>query len=187
MLHKIAVHADAVFIRIQMQPIRLQIRDMVALLQKEDVAGDFCSGILLEGVVRQADSANQIGALGQIFADGRVFLVHGSLAGNKSNNPSGPHLVQRLPKEIVVDEPVVLVVPLIYHLEIPKGDVAHRYIKEAVGHLHLFKAVHGNAGILVKLLGDTAADTVQLHTVGFAACHICREKPQKVAGAAGWL
>ncbi len=122
---------------------------------------------MLEGVVRQADSANQIGALGQIFADGRVFLVHGSLAGNKSNNPSGPHLVQRLPKEIVVDEPVVLVVPLIYHLEIPKGDVAHRYIKEAVGHLPLFKAVHGNAGILVKLLGDSAADTVQLHTVGF--------------------
>ena len=160
---------------------------MATLLQKEDVAGDFRSCVLLKGVVRQADGPDEVGALGQIFADGRVFLVHGALAGNKSNHPSGPHLVQRLPKEIVVDEPVVLVVPLIYHLEIPKGDVAHRYIKEAVGHLHLFKAVHGNAGILVKLLGDSAADTVQLHTVGFAACHICREKPQKVAGAAGWL
>ena len=86
-----------------------------------------------------------------------------------------------------MDEEVVLVVPLVHYLEIPKGDVAYHHIKEAVGHLHLFKAVHGNAGVLVKLLRDSAADTVQLHTVGFAACHIRREKPQKVSRSAGWL
>ena len=46
---------------------------------------------------------------------------------------------------------MVLVVPFIQHFEIPKGDVAHGYIKKAVGHLHSFKAVYGNVGILVKL------------------------------------
>ena len=82
---------------------------------------------------------------------------------------------------------MVLVVPPIQHLEIPKGDVAHGYIKKAVGHLHGFKAVYGNAGVLVKLLGNPAADTVKLHAIGFAARHIRREQAQEVAGAAGRL
>ena len=81
----------------------------------------------------------------------------------------------------------MLVIPFIRYLKISKRHISDNAIKEAVRHLYLFKAVYANAGILVKLLGDSAADTVQFHTVGFAACHICREKSKKVAGAAGRL
>ena len=160
---------------------------MVALLQENDVAGHFRSGIPPEGVIRQADGPNEVGALGQVFADSGVFLVQSSLAGDERHNTAGPYLVQRLSEEIVMDEPVVLVVPLIQHLEIPKGDVAHGHIKKAVGHLHGFKAVHGNAGVLVKLARNPPGNGIQFHAIGFAACHIRREQAQEVAGAAGWL
>jgi hypothetical protein len=43
--YKICVHADAVFVRVQMYPIRLDVRHAVALLQKDNVAGDFGTGI----------------------------------------------------------------------------------------------------------------------------------------------
>ena len=82
---------------------------------------------------------------------------------------------------------MVLVVPLIQHLEIPKGDVAHGHIKKAVGHLYGFKAVHGNAGVLVKLPRDPPGNGIQLHAIGFAARHIRREQAQEIAGAAGRL
>ena len=160
---------------------------MVALLQENDVAGHFRSGVPLEGVVRQANSPNEIGALGQIPADSGVFLVQSSLAGDESHDTTGPHLVQRLSKEIVVDEPVVLVIPLIQHLEIPKGDVAHDHIKKAVGHLYGFKSIYGNAGVLVKLPRNPPGNGIQLHAVGFAARHICGEQAEEIAGAAGWL
>ena len=160
---------------------------MVALLQEDNVAGHFRSGVPLEGVIRQADGTDEVGTLGQVFADGGVFLVQSSLAGDERHDATRPHLVQRLSKEIVVDEPVVLVITLIQHLEIPKGDVAHGHIKEAVGHLHSFKAVHGNAGVLVKLPRDPPGNGIQLHAIGFAARHICGEQAQEIAGAAGWL
>ena len=186
-LHEIAVHADSVFICVQMNPILLQIGDVVALLQENDVAGHFRSGVPPEGVIRQADGPNEVGALGQIPADSGIFLVQSSLAGNERHNTAGPHLVQRLSKEIVVDEPVVLVIPLIQHLEIPKGDVADGYIKKAVGHLHGFKAVYGNTGVLVKLPRNAPGNGIQLHAIGFAARHVSRQKAQEIARAAGWL
>ena len=80
---------------------------------------------------------------------------------------------------------MVLVVPPVYHLEIPKGDVADGSIEKAVRHLHRFKSIDGNAGILIELLGDPAADAVNLHAVGFAACHIRRKQTDEIAGAAG--
>ena len=100
---------------------------MVAFLQEDNVAGDFCTGISLEGVVRQADGSNQVGTLGQIFAYSRIFLIHRAFAGDKGHDTARTHLIQRLPKEIVMDKPVVLVVPLIYHFEIPKGTLPVSY------------------------------------------------------------
>ena len=160
---------------------------MVALLQKDDVAGHFRSGVLLEGVIRQADGPDQVGALCQVLSDAGVFLVQSAFAGNERHNTAGPHLVQRFAKEIVVDEPVVLVVPLILYLEIPKGDVAHGHIKEAVGHLYGFKTVYGNTGVLVKLPRNPPGNGIQLHAIGFAARHFRREQAQEIAGAARWL
>ena len=160
---------------------------MVALLQENDVAGHFRSGVPLEGVIRQADGPDQVGALCQVLSDAGVFLVQSAFAGNERHNTAEPHLVQRLAEEIVVDQPVVLVVPFIQHFEIPKGDVAHGYIKKAVGHLHSFKAVYGNVGILVKLARNPPGNGIQLYAIGFAARHIRREQAQEIAGAAGRL
>ena len=103
MLHKIPVHADAIFIGVQMHPIRFNVRHAVTLLQKEDVAGDFGPGVVLEGIVRQTDGSDQIGPLGQILADGRVFLVHCPLGGNEGDHAARTHLIQRLSEEIVMD------------------------------------------------------------------------------------
>ena len=186
-LHKIAVHADAVFIGIQMHPIRLNVRHAVTLLQEDDVTGDFRTGIALEGVVRETDRADQIGALGKVFADSGVFLVHRAFAGDKGHNAARTHLVQGLAEKVVVNQPVIFVVLLVQHLEIPKRHVAHGHIKEAVGHLHLFKAVHGDLAVLIELLGDTPGNAVDLHAVGFAPGHAVGQHPDKVTDAAGWL
>ena len=121
------------------------------------------------------------------FRTAGVFLVQSAFAGNERHNTAEPHLVQRLAEEIVVDQPVVLVVPFIQHFEIPKGDVAHGYIKKAVGHLHSFKAVYGNVGILVKLARNPPGNGIQLYAIGFAARQICGEQAKEITGAAGWL
>ena len=76
MLHKVAVHADAVFIRVQLHPILLQIGDVISFLQEKNIAGNFRSGVLFECVVGQADGSYQVGALGEIAADSGIFLVH---------------------------------------------------------------------------------------------------------------
>ena len=73
---EIAVHTDAVFIRVQMHPIRLDVHDTVTLLKKEDVTGDSRSGAGLEGRIRQADRPDEVSPLGQIFPHGGTFLVH---------------------------------------------------------------------------------------------------------------
>ena len=82
---------------------------------------------------------------------------------------------------------MVLVVPPIQHLEIPKGDVAHGYIKKSCRAFARFQSRLRKRWRLVKLLGNPAADTVKLHAIGFAARHIRREQAQEVAGAAGRL
>ena len=186
-LHKIAVHTDAVFIGIQMHPIRLNVRHTVTLLQEDNVAGDFRTGVALEGVVREADRADQIGALGKVLSDGGVFLVHRAFAGDKGHDAARTHLVQGLAEKVIVDQPMVFVVLFVQHLEIPKRHVAHGHIKEAVGHLHLFKAVHGDPAVLIELLGDAPGNAVDLHAVGFAPGHAVGQHPDEVSDAAGWL
>ena len=86
-----------------------------------------------------------------------------------------------------MNEPVVFIVPLVQYLEIPKGHIADGHIKEAVGHLHLFKAIHGNAAVLIELLCDPPADGVDFHTVGFAVRHAVRQHTDEISNTAGRL
>ena len=76
---EIAVHADAVFIRVQMHPIRFDVHNAVTLLEEEKGAGHFCSCAGLEGRIGQADRPDEVGPLGQIFPHGRAILVHRAL------------------------------------------------------------------------------------------------------------
>lgn len=82
---------------------------------------------------------------------------------------------------------MIFIVFLVQYLKIAKGNIADCHIKEAVRHLHLFKTGNGNAAVLVKLLGDSSADRVDLHTVGFAAVHAVRHHANEVADTAGRL
>ena len=140
---------------------------------------------MLKGIVRQADCPNQIGALGQIFPDRRIFLIHGSFAGDEGYNTTWTYLVQGLSEKVIVDQPMIFIVSFIHYLEIAERDVSNRYIKKAVRHLDLFKAIDGNMSVLIKLLGNPAADGIQFHTIEFAIRHIFRKHTKKVADAAG--
>lgn len=82
--------------------------------------------------------------------------------------PPGSHLIQGLAEKIVVYEPMMLVILTVGKAKISERHVADCYVKEAVGHFHLFKAGHGNIAVLIQLLCNSAGDTIKFHTVGFA-------------------
>ena len=86
-----------------------------------------------------------------------------------------------------MNEEVVLVVALVRHLELPEGDIADCSVKEAVGKVCIFKALHRDAVFLIQLLGDPPGNTVQLHAVELRVTHAFGNKPHKVADAAGGL
>ena len=78
-VHKIGVHPDAIGVGGQMHPIGLNIHQSVTLLEEDNVRCDLCAGSGLEGVVRQSDTAEQVGSLGNILSDIGVFLIQRTL------------------------------------------------------------------------------------------------------------
>ena len=84
-----------------------------------------------------------------------------------------------------MDQPVIFVILPIRHLKIAEGDVTNSHIKEAIGHLHPFKACHGDTAVLVELSRDPSADAVNFHAVDLALRRAVGEHPNEVAHAAG--
>ena len=80
---------------------------------------------------------------------------------------------------------MVLVIPFVQHFEVTKGHIADGYIKEAVGHLHFFKAGDGDGAVLIELLGDAPGDGIQFHTISVTACHGAWNHADEVAHSAG--
>ena len=187
MLNKVAVHADAIGVNIQMHPVRLNVCHAVTLLQEDNVAGHFRTGVLFEGIVRQADGTDQVSPLRQIFADGPILLVHGTLAGDEGHHAAGTNLIQGLTEKVVMDQPVVLIVPLVRQLEVAKGDIADGHIEEAVRNIHFLITADCNVAVLIQLLGDASADGIQLHAIESAVCHAGRDHAQEVTHTAGRL
>ena len=132
-----------------MHPVRFNVRHPVPLLQEQNITGDFRTGVAFERIVGQSDGTDQIRPLCKVFPDSGVFFVHCAFGGDECHDAAGSDLIQGLSEEIIVDQPMMLVIPLVQHLEITKGNIADSHIKEAVGHLHLFKAGHGNGAVLV--------------------------------------
>ena len=48
----------------------------------------------------------------KVSSDFRTCLVHGSLACDKSNHTTGTHLIQRLCKEIIMDQEIIFIILL---------------------------------------------------------------------------
>ena len=170
-----------------MYPIRFPAGKGLPLLQKQDVAGHFRTGSGLERVVGQTDGPQQIGPLCDILSDVGVLLVHRALAGDKGDNAARSDLIQRPGKEIVVNEKVVLVIPLVRYLERTKWHVADGGVKKAVREFCCLKPLDSDGGFLIELLGDASTDTIQLYTVDFGVGQTFRAHTDEVADAAGRL
>ena len=186
-LEEVAVQGYAVLGLAGLNPLRHLLRRAGPFLEKEDVRGDFRAGVGLEGVIGQADCAQQVGLLGQILAYLAVLLVHGALGSDKGHHAARAHLVQRLGDEVVVDEQVLTVIAPVMDLVLAKGHVAHGKVKEIVRVIGVLKAVHGDVRFLIELLGNPPGEGIQLHAVELRTLHPLRQKAEEVADAAGGL
>ena len=114
------------------------------------------------------------------------MFVHRIAGGHKGDHAAGSNLVERLGKKVVVNGKTELVVSPVVDLVLSKGHVADGKVEE-IPSVGGFKACHGNVCLGIELLGDSAGDAVQLHTVQAASLHLLREKPEKVPDAHGRL
>ena len=181
---KVLIHLDAVFVFSEVAPIGIAFYHPVALLQKYNICDCFRSRRRLKGRIRQADCSEEVRAGSDIPSDGRVLLIQCPLARNKGNDTSGAHLVKGFGKEIIVNEKVVPVIPLILHLELSERDIADCDIKETVRVCGVFKSRDRDILLLIQLLCDTTGDAVKLHTVKAGFTHALRHKSHKVSNAA---
>ena len=169
-----------------MHPVRFNVDGSVTLLQEDDVGHHLRTGVGLERIVGQADRTQQLRPPRDVLTDfGRLF-VHRIAGGHKGNHAAGSNLVERLGKKVVVNGKTELVVSPVVDLVLSKGHVADGKVEE-IPPVGGFKACHGNVCLGIELLGDSAGDAVQLHTVQAASLHLLREKPEKVPDAHGRL
>ena len=169
-----------------MHPVRFNVDGSVTLLQEDDVGHHLRTGVGLERIVGQADRTQQLRPPRDVLTDfGRLF-VHRIAGGHKGNHAAGSNLVERLGKKVVVNGKTELVVSPVVDLVLSKGHVADGKVEE-IPSVGGFKACHGNVCLGIELLGDSAGDAVQLHTVQAASLHLLREKPEKVPDAHGRL
>ena len=182
MVDEILIDGKAVRVLSQVYPLRLNVDGPVPFLQKDDVGHHLRTGVGLEGVVGQADRAEQVCALGDILTDfGRLF-VHRIAGGDEGHHAAGSNLVERLGKKVVVNGKTELVVSPVVDLVLSKGYVAHGEVKEVLS-VGGFKARHGNIRLWIELLCDASRDGIQLHAVKPAAFHALRQHTEEVAHA----
>ena len=186
-VEEIAVHGDTVVVRPQLHPLWLNVHHAVTLLQEQNVRYHLRTRCRLEGIVGQADRAQQLRPLRDVLPHIAGALIHGVAGGDERHHAARPHLVQRLGEEVLVDGQVQPVIAPILHFELAERHIAHSYVKEVVGEIHLFIATHGNAAARVELAGNAAGDIVQLHAVELTLCHAIRQHTEEVADAAGRL
>ncbi len=109
-----------------------------ALAQEQHVRDHAGAGVVLEGRGRQADGAQQVGALGQVLARLVALLVHRALAGDEHQQATRAHAVQALGEEEVVQhEPELLVVRVAEDLGLRERRVAHRHVEVVARELPL--------------------------------------------------
>ena len=186
-LHKIAVHGDAVRSGVKINPVWFGFNHSVTLLQNQNVACDLRAGIGTESVVGKPYRTQQLGSLGDIPPYLWACLIHRTLGSDEHHHAARAYLIQSLCKEIIVDEELLGVVAAVVYLKFPKRHIAKHHIKVIIGQLRILKALHGDFRFLVELLCDFACQRVDFHTVELGACHAFGQKPEEIARAAGRL
>ena len=77
MINIVAVDSVPIRVRAKVYPVGRDFNGAVALLKKEDIGNDICTSVGLEGVIGQADSAQQFSTLGNVLTHIRRLFVHG--------------------------------------------------------------------------------------------------------------
>ena len=192
MVDEILIDGKAVRVRSRVSPdtrvypIGFDLNGSVPLLKKDNIRNDIRTGVGAERIVGQADRAEEVRALGDILPCGAVLGVHGVAGCDEGHHAARTHLLQRLGEKVVVNGKTELVVSSVVDLILSKGHVADGKVEE-IPSVGGFKACHGNIRLGIELLGDSAGDAVQLHTVQAASLHLLREKPKKIPDAHGRL
>ena len=183
---KVLVEGKTIFGLSDLRPIRRNVQGTLSFLKKNDVRYNLSSCIGFESVVGQTDGSQQFGPLGQVPAHSGIFCIHGITACDKGYHTTRAHLIQRFGKKVVMDRESQLLVGFVVDLVLAEGHIADGEIVEIppVGGL---KPRYRDVGLGVKLLGDAAADGIQLHAVQFASGHVLRQQTKEIAHAAGWL
>ena len=163
-------------------PIGFDFNGSVPLLKKDNIRDDIRTGVGFEGIVRQADRADEVRALGDILPCGAVLGVHGVAGGDEGHHAARTHLLQRFCKKVVVNGKTELVKSPVADLILSKRYVAHGEVEEVFS-VRCLKARHSNIRLWIELLCDAPRDGIQLHAVEPAAFHALRQHTEEVAHA----
>ena len=134
-------------------------------MQEQYIRDNARARIGKEGIIRQANSAEKICALCNVFADRWVLFVHCAGGCDKCNYAAGTDFIQSLGEKIIVYEEVVLIISLIRNAVIAEGYVTYGNIEEAIGQCGFFISLYGNICALIKLLCNAPRNAVQLYAV----------------------
>ena len=115
----------------------------------------------LEGGVRQADGTQEICALGQVAAQGRVEFVQGALGSDEGHEAAGTHFFHALGKEVVVDQKTTFGQLRIDWPVVTEGHVGNREIEGAIHQGGLLEALGAHVGVRVELGRDAGGHRVQ--------------------------
>ena len=147
-LHKVAVHGDAVGIFCKVQPRLVLLAQRIALLQENYIRHNF-SAAALERIVGQAHRTDKVAALGNVLAGAVILFVQCAAGGDERHDAAGAKLVDALGKEIVVNGKMQPVILRVIDLEIAERDIAHNAVKIVVGEKRIFIAGHLDIGLLI--------------------------------------
>ncbi|QRE00578.1 hypothetical protein [Pseudomonas phage Itty13] len=156
-----------------------------AAAHEDDVRGHGRAGVRHEGVVRQADRAQEVGAVGHVAACLVARHVHHAVGHDHGQHAAGAQAVQALGEEIVVDtEAAQVLAATVVQALAAERRVADGDIEVAVRDQVVLIAHAGDLRLGIELGGDSAGDVVQLHAVqrgGLA--QLVRHQAEEVAGA----
>ena len=147
-LHKVAVHGDAVGIFCKVQPRLVLLAQCVTLLQENYIRHNF-SAAALERIVGQAHRTDKVAALRNVLAGTVILFVQCAAGGDERHDAAGAQLVDALGKEIVVNGKMQPVILRVIDLEIAERDIAHNAVKIVVGEKRIFIAGHLDIGLLI--------------------------------------
>ena len=150
-LHKVAVHGDAVGIFCKVQPRLVLLAQRIALLQENYIRHNF-SAAALERIVGQAHRTDEVAALGNVLAGAVILFVQCAAGGDERHDAAGAQLVDALGKEIVVNGKMQPVILRVIDLKITERDIANNAVKIVVGEKRIFIAGHLDIGLLIQLL-----------------------------------